>query len=284
MITLDQLVGCLTGVERIAPVEGSGTAVTWTGGTLGLPGGHVFGGQMIGQSLMIASRTHPDKAVHSISMLFPRGARDTGSLDYTATTLHAGAAYATTRVELAQTDRSGRPTVGCSAQLLHHSPGPGLEHRHPMPDAGTPADARPVEFALLPWETRVVGDTDLDDRRVQDNRLTFWMRADADLPDDPALHQALLSFGSELTLIATSLLPHDGWSQLDAHDTLRTTVLAHTVVFHRPLRMDGWLLVDQAGIAASAGTVSGSGNVFDESGELVASFLQESMVRVEQER
>jgi acyl-CoA thioesterase-2 len=279
MTTLDQLTECLTSVERTAPGAESPRS-TWTASTLGLRGGHVFGGQMIGQTVVLGARLHPDKAVKSVSVVFPRGARDTGSLEYTADALHAGSAYATTRVDLAQPGRDGLPVVGFSAHLMHHATAEGVEHHRPMPEAGDPDDARPVELGLVPWETRIVGTTDLDDRRAQPAELTMWMRADDGLPDDAALHQALLAFASELTLIGTALLPHDGWSQLDAHVTMRTSVLAHHVQFHRPFRLDDWLLVSQRSDVASGGSAFGSGHVFTADGDLVASFQQESMTRV----
>ena len=66
--------------------------------------------------------------------------------------------------------------------------------------------------------------------------------AERDLGDDQSIHQALLAFCSELTLIGTALLPHGEWSQLDAHVALRTSVIGHHVLFHRPFRIDEWLL------------------------------------------
>lgn len=281
MISADQLIDCLANPEC---TDGAGPRSTWRAGTLGLAGGHVFGGQMIGQAVMIGSRLHPDKAVTSISVVFPRGARDTGALTYDVEVLHAGSAYATTRIDLTQPGRDGEPALGFGAHVMHRQPADGIEHSAPMPDVGTPDDAEPVELGLIPWETRIVGATDLDDRAAQPDGLRLWTRVEEPLPDDPALHQALLAFASELTLIGTALLPHEGWSQRDAHAALRTSVLAHAVHFHRPFRLDEWLLIDQSSPAASTGSAFGSGHVFDTTGQVVASFEQESMIRIEEER
>lgn len=277
MITFDQLVGCLSEVERTSASAGCSS---WRAPTLGLAGGHVFGGQMIGQAIMISARLRPDMTVKSVSVVFPRGARDTGTLEYRAEELHTGSGYATTRIDLAQPGRDDGPRVGFSAHVMSHRPGAGVEHQVAMPAAGRPDDARPADLGLVPWPTRVVGDTDLDDRRTQPDELLLWMRMGDGVPADGATPAALLAFASELSLIGTALLPHDGWSQLDAHRALRTSVLAHSVQFHRPIRPDQWLLLSHTGTVATGGSAFGTGLVFAEDGTLVAGFQQESMIRL----
>ena len=108
----------------------------------------------------------------------------------------------------------------------------------------------------------------------------LWSRVERDLGDDQSIHQSLLAFFSELTLIGTALLPHGEWSQLDAHVALRTSVIGHHILFHRPFRIDDWLLVAQSSPVASDGSAYGSGHVYDVDGALVASFAQQSMIRV----
>jgi acyl-CoA thioesterase II len=276
MITLDQLLSCLTDVERIDPND----PTRWRAGTLGLAGGHVFGGQMIGQTAAIAAQAYPDMLVKSVDVVFPKGARDTGELEYRLTPIHAGSAYATLQVDCSQPGRDGHPAVGYAAQVLCHRPALGVEHHQGAPTVAGPDDARRIDLGLIPWETRIVGDTDLDDRRTQPAELALWMRVERDLDDEPAVHQALLAFCSELTLIGTALLPHGEWSQLDAHVALRTSVIGHHVLFHRPFRMDDWLLISQSSPIASGGSAYGTGHVYNSDGALVASFAQQSMIRV----
>jgi acyl-CoA thioesterase II len=278
MITLEQLIACLTDVHLVDP----DIPDRWRAGTLGLAGGHVFGGQMIGQTTAIAARAYPEKLVKSVDVVFPKGARDTGELEYRLTPLHAGSAYATLQVDCSQPGRDGTPAVGFAAQVLCHSPAAGVEHSRAAPEGVVdgPDDARRVELGLIPWETRIVGDTDLDDRRAQPAHLRMWSRVQRGLDDEPATHQALLAFFTELTLIGTALLPHEGWSQTDAHVALRTSVIGHHVLYHRPFRMDEWLLVEQSSPIASGGSAYGTGHVFDHAGALVASFAQQSMIRV----
>ena len=284
MISFDQLATCLDAVDCVAITDDRST---WRAGTLGLAGGHIFGGQMIGQAITIAARLQPGHDVKSIHVAFPRGTRDTGTLDFQATTMHAGSTYGATRVEVsrperARPDRGGVDAVGFTAHVLHHRPGTGVEHQVDMPDVGAPDRARRVDLGLVPWDTRIVGGTDLDARRQQPNELMWWSRVDADTSDAFATHQALLAFASELTLIGTALLPHERLSQLDAHVALRTSVLTHSIRFHRRFRADEWLLIAQSSPVATGGSAFGTGHVFTEAGELVASFEQESMIRTEE--
>ena len=243
----------------------------------------MFGGQLLGQAVAIAAKLDRSMVAKSVSAVFPRPVLDTGSLRFDVTCLHHGAAFATQRLDVVQPDRTGRSVTACSATVIVHRPVDGLAHQHPMPAAGSPDDARPVDLGIVPWTCRIVGATDLDDRAAQQDELLMWTRVDERLSDEPYVHQALLAYLSDLTLIGTALLPHDGWSQLDAHRTLRTSVIAHQLWFHRPFRIDDWLLLSQTSPAASAGSTFGTGHVHTQEGELVASFAQEAMIRLPQE-
>jgi acyl-CoA thioesterase-2 len=277
---LDEVVACLTDPE---PVDGNGTSAPWSATTLGLDGGTVFGGQLLGQAVTIAAKLDLSMVAKSVSAVFPRAVLDPGSLRFDVSCLHRGAAYATHRLDIAQPDRSGRSVTACSATSIAHRPVDGLAHQLPMPAAGPPDEARPVDLGIVPWTCRIVGATDLDDRAAQPNELCLWTRVDERLGDEAYIHQALLAYLSDLTLIGTALLPHDGWSQLDAHRTLRTSVIAHQLWFHRPFRIDDWLLLSQTSPAAAAGSTFGMGHVHTHEGELVASFAQEAMIRLPEE-
>jgi acyl-CoA thioesterase-2 len=93
------------------------------------------------------------------------------------------------------------------------------------------------------------------------------------------VHQALLAHATDLTIIGTALRPFDGISQADSAQTLHTAVTSHTLWFHQPFRMDEWVLLHQHSPVVANGRAFGRGEVFDERGEVVASFAQESMVR-----
>jgi acyl-CoA thioesterase-2 len=275
--TVQQVIDCLT---TVAPDEAR--PGTWRAGTLGLPHGAVFGGELLGQTVAIAAAINPDMTVKSIAAAFPRGVRDTGSLEFSVTSLHEGNAYATHRIDIEQPNRAGDVATAFTAQVMCHRPAPGLDHNAPMPiRAGSPHDARPVDMGLIPWDCRFAGTTDLNDRAAQPNELFMWTRVPETLPSDLVVHQALLAFVSDLTLIGTAILPHEGWSQLDAHVTLRTSVIAHQIQFHRPFRIDEWLLIAQTSPVAANGSAYGQARVFTQAGEIVATFTQESMTRTD---
>jgi acyl-CoA thioesterase-2 len=278
-LTLERVLASLTSPR---PVKQDGADAAWTAHTLDLEGGGVFGGELLGQAVMIASQLDPTMPVRSVNAAFPRGVHDTGTLKFTATTLHRGSAYSTQRIEVVQPDRNAVGATAFTATVVCHRPADGVEHHATMPaHAGSPDDARLVGMGIIPWETRIVGATDLDDRAAQPNELMLWTRVvGGDIGDNVAVHQGLLAHLSDLTLIGTALLPHEGWSQRDAHVALRTSVIAHQLVFHRPFRIDDWLLLHQSSPAASGGSAFGVGHVFSPDGQLVASVTQESMIRV----
>ena len=131
---------------------------------------------------------------------------------------------------------------------------------------------------MIPWETRVAFGVDLQSREAGPPEYGLWMRAPT-LADDQPLHQALLAHSSTLTLIGTALRPHEGLSEADAQGRLQTAVTSHTLWFHRPLRMDQWLLLQQQSPSTAGARGFGLGHVFTSQGQLVASFAQESLVR-----
>ena len=104
-----------------------------------------------------------------------------------------------------------------------------------------------------------------------------WLRADGKLPDDPLLHTIVLTYASDMTLLDTALLPHGG-SWFDP--TLFMTSLDHAMWFHRPFRADQWLLYSQDTPTATSGRGLARGLVFTQEGTLVASVVQEGLIRV----
>jgi acyl-CoA thioesterase-2 len=103
-----------------------------------------------------------------------------------------------------------------------------------------------------------------------------WLRAAGDLPDDPILHTCILTYASDMTLLDTALLPHGG-----DYDEKRLMMasLDHAMWFHRPFRADGWLLYDQDTPSASGSRGLARGLVFTADGKLVASVVQEGLLR-----
>ena len=266
LVDLDGLLACLEFEDL-----GDGR---WTAPHLQMEYRRIFGGQLLAQAVVLADASVPDKAVRSLSCVFPREGSLNEPLEYRLEEVHDGRSFATRRITGAQGDR-----VCLVAQASLHIAEEGPEHGKPAPDVGLPEDAVPADLSMVPWPCRVVDGVDLGHRGVGPAEFSFWTRVDRPLPDDPAIHQALLAHATDLTVIGTALRPHEGLSQADSTVRLTTAVTAHQIVFHRSFRIDGWCLVDQSSPVAVGARAFGTGNVFDAAGRPVASFTQESMIR-----
>jgi acyl-CoA thioesterase II len=148
-----------------------------------------------------------------------------------------------------------------------------------MPDAGRPEDATPWTTNPQGTEVRVAGGVKLG--AMDDNgpaELQIWFRV-PDAPSGAVLNQALLTSRSHLFLIGAAMRPHKGIGIELTHDTISTGVITHTLSFHEPVDSSSWLLFDQQSTFAGNGRSFGRGEVFDESGRHVASFMQDNLIR-----
>ena len=264
MFGLDDLVGCLA-LEEVEPgvVEGRNLDIGYH---------RVFGGQILAQVLTAAAHASPGKAVKSLHVLFPREGDTAQPMRYRVERLQDGRTFGTTAVVATQ----GEKVIATAVASLHVDEA-GLHRSDVAPPVGAPDDAPARDLSMVPWETRLVGDVDLADRAAGPPSLEWWMRTPP-VGDERHLHQALLAHATDLTLIGTALRPFDDVSQADSTVTLHTAVTSHTVWFHQPFRVDGWLLVAQRSPVVANGRAFGRGDVFA-GDELVASFAQEAMVR-----
>lgn len=240
----------------------------------------IFGGQLLAQSIVAAAASAPGKQVKSVACLFPREGSTDRPVELAVQRPHDGRSFASRRITAEQ---DGKAYLLADVSL--HVPEPGLEHQAelaelPGPGESRPAEADPVELSMIPWETRVVDGVDLAARDAGPPTFALWTRVEAPLPEDPTVHQALLAHATDLTVIGTALRPHDGYSQADAGSRLLTAVTSHTVWFHRSFRLDDWCLLSQHAPVTAAGRGFGIGHVFDAGGRLVASYAQESMLRL----
>jgi acyl-CoA thioesterase II len=245
----------------------------------------VFGGQVAGQALVAAGRTvEPDRAVHSLHSYFVRPGDPDVPIIYDVERIRDGRSFTTRRVRAVQ---HGEVIFALAASF--QLPQPGIEHSEPgptgvpapeeLPDLGEwlrgertflsgvprPLDLRFVEPPL--WTSRRGPATDAPQR--------VWMRADGELADDPMLHVCLLTYASDLTLLASVLAAHE----VD----LRRVALAsldHAMWFHHPFRADEWLLYECRSPSASGSRGLATGRFFTRDGLLVATAVQEGMVRV----
>lgn len=288
-------------VLDVEPVEGdaaggaSGEGAARSGGAaagatvyrarnLPTPGGVVFGGQIIAQSIVAASRALEGKSVRSIHTVFARGASLDADLELAVDVLHAGRAMGSASVTASQGDRlRARATALASAEEPDF-----IRHEATMPAVAGPDDSPAGGHDMGWWETRIVGGVDFNDPALTGPaELQVWSRAVGDVPSGPdsqPLHQALLAYATEGFLIATAMRPHEGVGQALAHRTVSTSVLTHTVTFHDPVDATAWSLLAMESPHASRGRSYGRAQVFDQAGHHVASFTQENMIRAAPER
>lgn len=266
IISLPDLLACLEVEERADGL--------FVGPNVEMPYRRIFGGQLLAQALAVTTKSAEGKQVKSLHAVFPREGDLAKPVEYSVTALQDGRSFASRQLVGSQ---EGKPIVG--ATVSSHVPERGLAHQQEAPNLGGPEEATPTDLSMIPWETRIVGGVDLSSRETGPPQLQFWMRAQQ-VPDAPHVHQALVAHATDLTLIGTALRPHSGVSQADSPERIHTAVTSHNLWFHEPVRIDDWLLVVQHSPSAAAGRAFGMGHVFNRRGELVASFAQESMIRV----
>jgi acyl-CoA thioesterase-2 len=249
---------------------GDGADRVFEGANQALPYHRVFGGQVLAQSLRAAALTCPDKSVKSMHSLFPREGRADEPMRYDVRVLHEGRSFAALTVVASQSRG-----VVATATVSMHVPEDGIEQQTVEPVGPVfDADLR-VEMELIPWETRAAVDLDATDAGTPEYEL--WMRSPQVEAD---LTVPLFGYATDLTLIGTALRPIDGFGQRGNGTTFTSAVTSHTLWFHRPFRMDEWLLLRQHSPLVAHGRCFGRGDALTENGVLVASFAQEALLRL----
>ncbi|MGH9277722.1 MAG: acyl-CoA thioesterase, partial [Acidimicrobiales bacterium] len=242
--------------------------------------------QVAGQALVAAGRTVERGSVHSLHAYFLRPGDPAVPIIYEVDRIRDGRSFTTRRVVAIQ---HGAAIFNLAASF--HADERGPEHQLPMP-AGVPDPESLPGFGVLmapyrerlgPWydrprpiDIRPVGRHPLE-RESGETGTRVWLRADGRLPDDPMLHACVVAYASDLTLLDTTLAPH-GLSIWSAPRTMLAS-LDHAMWFHRPFRADEWLLYDQDSPAAGGARGFARGLLFTRSGALVASVVQEGLVR-----
>ena len=254
-----------TGEEGVTEFEGRNQRLEYH---------RVFGGQLLGQFIQIASTTCPDKAVKSQHAVFAREGRADEPIRYHATRHHEGRSFATVTI----TARQSRGVVATSSICMHAvEDGPQRQTVDDVP-AVLGSDHQ-LALDLIPWETRAA--VDLSATTTGPPEFEVWMRTPA---VDPTLAPALAAYGTDLTLIGTALRPMDGVSQRGNGTWFTSAVTSHTIWFHRPFRTDAWFLLRQHSPVLAHGRSFGRGDILTEDGTLVASYAQEALLRFPDER
>jgi acyl-CoA thioesterase-2 len=275
----------LLSILDLEPLEvnlfrGRSPAVTWQ---------RVFGGQVVGQALVAACRTVEGRSPHSLHAYFLLPGDPKVPIIYDVDRIRDGKSFTTRRVVAIQ---HGHPIFSMSASF--HVDEPGFNHQAKMPDVPKPEELpseteirqralpgmpepmrryfereRPIELRPVEFE-RYLG------KKFEDGRFHVWIRATGALPDDPAIHQCVLAYASDMTLLDSALIPH---GRTIFEKEIMAASLDHALWFHRPFRADDWLLYAQDSPSAQGARGFSRGLIFSRDGALIASVAQEGLIR-----
>ena len=249
----------------------------------------VFGGQVIGQALVAATRTVDGVMPHSLHAYFLLAGDPKVPIVYEVDRIRDGRSFATRRVVAIQ---HGQAIFTMAVSF--HAPEESFDHQAEMPDVPhpdrLPSDAE-IKTKILPTLPEAVQRYYLRERPIElkpvefgryagkpvaGGRFNVWFRTTGALPDDPAIHRCALAYASDMTLLDTALVPH----QRSVFDRdIMGASLDHALWFHRPFRADQWLLYTQDSPNLHGARGFARGLVFTADGTLVASVAQEGLLR-----
>ena len=249
----------------------------------------VFGGQVIGQALVAAYRTVNGRTAHSLHGYFLRPGDPAVPILYNVDRIRDGGSFSTRRVVAIQ---HGQAIFSMAASFHKHEE--GLIHQAKMPDVPQP-EALPSEAELKehlvgrlpePLKAYWQHERPIEIRPVDLSRYTspgkrtasqqVWIKATGELGDSLACNQCVLAYASDFTLLDTALIAH---GRFVFDPTLMLASLDHAIWFHRPFRIDDWLLYSQDSPSSAGARAFCRGTLFTRSGELVASTAQEGLLR-----
>lgn len=251
--------------------------------------GRLFGGQVAAQALVAAGRTVDNLPAHSLHGYFLRPGDPSRPVTYTVDRIRDGRSFVTRRVVGQQ---RGKAIFNMATSF--HSPEYSYEHQDPMPEAPPPEQVPTWRERLesvweqLPPEMKKVTPTPrpIDVRHVQTPTYLggepsrgpsqVWMKADGRLPDDPFLHQTLLVYATDISLLDNILRPHGRLGKLGP---MMVASVDHAVWLHRPFRFDDWLLYAMDSPSAFGARGFARGALYTRDGTLVASTAQEGLMR-----
>lgn len=248
-----------------------------------------FGGQVAAQALTAAGRTvGPGRAVHSLHGYFLRSGDPSMPIVYQVERLRDGHSYAARRVTAIQ-----HKEVIFSLSASFKVPETTTDRQPRMPPVSGPEELEDPEVRPYPAlsgrpgsvvSLRFVSSPDAAGATEADGltRQSVWFKASERLPDDPLLHVCALAYCSDLTLARTATLDRESpWSALDETPAIFMASLDHAMWFHRPFRADDWILFEQRSPSASDGRGFATGDFWTRDGQLVASVVQEAVLRPE---
>lgn len=233
-----------------------------------------FGGQVAAHAVAAAVRTAPERRINSLHAYFLRGGKPDQPVRVTVDRVRDGGSFTTRSVTCWQDDVEIFTMIAS-----FHRGDDGFSHQLSAPAVPVPHDTTHEDDRHLPeklraewalWDQRDVSDE--DESFPRHRRL--WIRYRGEIDDNPISHLIGLTFISDMGMVTAAHHQHPG------HTTAtQNASLDHAVWFHRPFRVDDWLLFDQTSPSAESGRAFTAASVFDTSGTLVASITQEALIR-----
>jgi acyl-CoA thioesterase II len=252
---------------------------------------YVFGGQVLGQSLSAAQHTvDDDRTVHSIHAYFLRAGDITAPIVFDVDRSRDGHSFSVRRVTAIQ---HGQPILVFAASFQKSEP--GVEHQFHIPEVPQPEDIpapeplSPEVMAGLsakmqrwlsrmgPFDMRPVYPRDELNPSKRPPYQQVWFRLNERIGDDADLHRAMLAYASDFYLLGTTTFPH---AISYYQPNVQMASLDHALWFHRPFRIDDWLLYALDSPSASGARGLARGSIYTRDGTLVASVAQEGLIRV----
>jgi acyl-CoA thioesterase-2 len=250
----------------------------------------LFGGQVMGQALSAAKETVCEqRLVHSLHSYFLRPGDATKPVVYEVENIRDGKSFSTRRVQAIQ---NGQAIFYMTASFQHAEK--GVDHQDEMPKVPgpdnipsltdyirenqqyLPESMRAKFLAEKPIELRPIEQYNWFDPQPMPPKLNMWIKANGELPDDQRIHMYMLAYTSDYHFLPTALYPH-GLSHF--HPNLQIATIDHAMWFHRPFRFDDWLLYSITSPSATNGRGLVMGKIFNQQGQLVASTMQEGVMR-----
>ncbi|MGV9746245.1 acyl-CoA thioesterase domain-containing protein [Rhodococcus zopfii] len=250
-------------------------------------GTRTFGGQLVAQALVAAGRTTGDRPIHALNAHFIRGGNVHAPIEYRVARHRDGRDFANRMVTAYQGDEELFVMLAAYQKW-----GKGLEHAVTVPEVPYPEALPPIGDHLEGFEEHLPGFVNalkpIDMRYANDpawilkgsgerlNHNRVWMRTDGELPDDPLLHVAALGYSSDTTVLDSILTTHGlSWGL----DRIFAATANHSIWFHRPPRFDQWHLYATESPVAAGSRGLATGRYFDLDGELVATVVQEGIIK-----
>lgn len=251
----------------------------------------IYGGQVLAQALLSASRSvSPDRHVHSLHSYFLRPGIIDKPIQFKVDRVRDGRSFSMRRVTAIQ---NGKAILDLAASF--QMPEEGLNYQEQAPSVTPPEQCltrfelsqkfkesvpkQSLEFAAKPFaiDLRLTEPENLFAPKVAQPRRAVWIKLNDTLPDDYTLHSHVLAYASDLTILETALRPH-GISLFEPK--LQIASIDHAMWFHRPFRVDEWLLYVQDSPASAHARGFGRGSIFTRDGKLVVSVAQEGLMRM----